>query len=44
MISGNPNVILGIVDSSFYTHGIALKDDYHKKRMNMLAYTPVELD
>ena len=42
MISDNPNVSLGIVDCSLYTRGIALKDDYHKKRMNMLAYAPVE--
>ena len=42
MISDNPNVSLGIVDCSLYTHRIALKDDYHKKRMDMLAYAPVE--
>ena len=42
MISDNPNVRLGIVDCSLYTRRIALKDDYHKKRMDMLAYTPVE--
>ena len=42
MISDNPNLSLGIVDSSLYTRRIALKDDYHKKRMDMLAYTPVE--
>ena len=42
MISDNPNVSLGIVDCSLYTRPIALKDDYHKKRMDMLAYTPVE--
>ena len=41
MISDNPNISLGIVDCSNYTRRIALKDDYHKKRMNMLAYTPV---
>ena len=44
MISDNPNNSLGIVDCSFYTRGIALKDDYHKKRMDMLAYTPVEFN
>ena len=44
MISDNPNVSLGIVDCSIYTRRIALKDDYHKKRMNMLAYTPVEFN
>ena len=42
MISDNPNVSLGIVDCSLYTRLIALKDDYHKKRMDMLAYAPVE--
>ena len=42
MISDNPNVSLGIVDCSLYTRRIALKDGYHKKRMDMLAYAPVE--
>ena len=42
MISDNPNVSLGIVDCSLYTRRIALNDDYHKKRMDMLAYAPVE--
>ena len=42
MITDNPNFSLGIVDCSIYTRRIALKDDYHKKRMDMLAYTPVE--
>ena len=42
MISDNPNVSLGIVDCSLYARRIALKDDYHKKRMDMLAYAPVE--
>ena len=41
-ISDNPNVSHGIVDCSLYTRRIALKDDYHKKRMDMPAYTPVE--
>ena len=44
MINDNPNVSLGIVDCSLYTRRIALKDDYHKKRMDMLAYTPVEFN
>ena len=44
MISDNPNVSLGIVDCSLYTRRIALKDDDHKKRMDMLAYTPVEFN
>ena len=42
MISDNPNVSTGIVDCSLYTRRIALKDDYHKKRMDILAYAPVE--
>ena len=42
IISDNPNVSLGIVDCSHYTRRIALKDDYHKKRMDKLAYAPVE--
>ena len=37
MISDNPNVSLGIEDCSLYTRRIALKDDYHKKRMDTLA-------
>ena len=41
-ISDNPNASLGIVECSLYTHLFALKDDYHKKRMDMLAYAPVE--
>ena len=44
MISDNPNFSLGIVDCSLYTRRIALKDDYHKKRMDMLAHTPVEFN
>ena len=44
MISDNPNVSLGIVDCSIFTRRIALKDDYHKKRMNMFAYTPVKFN
>ena len=42
MISDNPIVSLGIVDCSLYLRRIALKDDYHKKRMYMLASAPVE--
>ena len=42
MISDNPNVSLGIVDCSLYTRRIALKADYHKKRMDVLTYAPVE--
>ena len=42
MFSDNPGVRLGIVDCSLYTRRIALKDRYHNKRMDILAYTPVE--
>ena len=44
MISDNPNVSRGNVDCSLDTRRIALRDDYHKKRIDMLAYTPVELN
>ena len=44
MIIDNPSVSLGIVDCSLYTRRIALKDEYHKKRMAMFAYTPVEFN
>ena len=37
MLSDNSNVSLGILDCSLYTRRIALTDDYHKKRMDMLA-------
>ena len=42
MISVKPNVSLGIADCSIYTRRIALADGYHKKRMDLLACTPVE--
>ena len=42
MISDNLNVSLGIVDCSLYTRRTALNDDYHKKKMDMLAYAPVD--
>ena len=42
MISDNPNVSLEIGDCSLHTRRIALKDDYREKRMDMLAYAPVE--
>ena len=44
MIGDNPNVSLVIVDCSLYTRRIALKHDYHMKRMDMLAYAPVEFN
>ena len=42
MISDSSNVNIGIVVRSFYTRRIALKDDYHKKRLDVIPYTPVE--
>ena len=44
MISDNPNISLGIVGCSLFTRHVALKDHYHKKRIEMLAYTPVEFN
>ena len=44
MFSDNINVSLGIVDCSLYTRRVALRDDYHKKRMDKFAYTPVEFN
>ena len=44
MISDNPKVSLGFVDCSLYTPRIVLNDDYHKKRIDMVAYTPVEFN
>ena len=42
MISDNPDVSFGIVDCSLYTRRVALKNDYYKKRVDMLAYAPVK--
>ena len=42
VISDNTNVIFGIVDCSLYTRRIALKDNYHKERLERLAYGTVE--
>ena len=44
IISNNPNFGFGNVDCSIYTRRIDLKNDYHKKPMDMLAYTPVEFN
>ena len=44
MISDKNNDSLGTVDCSLYTRRIALKVDYHKKGMDMLAYTLVEFN
>ena len=37
MISDNPNVSLGIFASSLYNRRFALKNEYHNKRIDMLA-------
>ena len=42
MICDKQNVSLAIVDCLLYTRRIAPKENYHKKRMYMLAYTPVD--
>ena len=44
LISDNRNVSLGIVGLSIYTGRIALKHDYHKNWLDMLAYTLVEFN
>ena len=44
MISRKLNSSLGIVDCSICTRSVALKDEYHKKRMDMLSYTPLVLN
>ena len=44
MISDNPNVSFAIVDCSLYSRRFALKDEYHKKRMDMVAYSPLEFN
>ena len=41
LISDNPNLSIGIAAWSLYTRHFALKDEYHEKRMDMLAYTAV---
>ena len=42
MNSDNPNVSLGIVDRSLYIRRFALKDDHHKKRVDMLVHSRVD--
>ena len=44
MISDNPNVSLGIDECSLFTRRFAPKEENHKERMDMLAYTPVEFN
>ena len=42
VISDNPNVSLGPIYCSLYTRLTVLKDDYKKKRMDILAYFRVK--
>ena len=42
MISDKPNVCLGILDYTFCSRPKAPKDGYHKKRMDMRAYTSAD--
>ena len=44
MISDNINVSLGIAACSLYNGRIAVKNDQNRKRINMLAFTPVEFN
>ena len=44
IISDNPNVSLRIVDCSLHTRRFARKDNFRKKRIDMLAYTAVEFN
>ena len=40
--SDNPNVSLWVVQYSLYTRRVALKEDYHEKRIEMSAHTLVK--
>ena len=42
--SNNSNSSVGNFNLSFYTRQIVITDGCHKKRMAMLAYTPVEFN
>ena len=42
LISDNPKGSLGIVDSSLCLRRIALKDDYYKKKMDMLSFITLD--
>ena len=44
LIYDNPNVSLRIVDCLLYTRRIALKDDHHKKILDMFAYSSGEFN
>ena len=42
MLSANPHVDLKIQQSVLHTKRIELKEEYHQKNMDMLAYSPVK--
>ena len=44
MIGDKSNFSFGIFYCSLFTRYIAFKDDYHNKRIDMLANTPVEFN
>ena len=44
MINDNSNVNLGIADCSIHTRLVAHSNGYHKKRIDMFAYTPADFN
>ena len=42
MLSENPHVDLKIVNCALYTRRVVLKDEYHKKNMDMQLYSPIK--
>ena len=44
MVRDNPVVSLGIVDFLIHSRRVALKNEYQKRKMDVLAYAPVEFD
>ena len=44
VVCDNPKVSLGIADCSLSTLKIALKNDYRKKRIDILAYSTMKLN
>ena len=43
MLSANPHVDLKIKQSVLHTKRIELKEEYHQKNMDMLAYSPKDV-
>ena len=43
-ISENPSVSLGIVECSLHTCRTTLKNNYHKRRVDMFVFSPVEFN